>query len=139
MHQVRTKMDCEAVNLCIFCSDLVEFREKCSDANRLVSHHPTTDLLTTSSSTCRLCRVIAKPWTSSPLGGKSTTESSSPWSVEVRILESRQMPSGVFWIHSKVYFQPDKGYHILSGVLSFITCRAGGKYLDVLKLFDAIC
>jgi len=138
-HSTSDQMNVEDVDLCLFCSNLVKFREHRSNANQPVPHHPTPDLLMVSSSTCRLCRVIAIGWQKSPLSGKSTTltgstsdestiiTETSPWSVEVRILEARQMSSGAVWLHARVCFQPDEGHAILEVTLSFITCRTGGK------------
>ncbi|KAB5576375.1 heterokaryon incompatibility protein-domain-containing protein [Coniochaeta sp. 2T2.1] len=97
-------MDLEKIDICMFCSDLVIVPMEESNLPSQRPHHPTYGLLSASSRTCTLCRLIKSMWPhfASELQRRGVAHETiencqDGFMVKITVTAARRMQSGTSW------------------------------------------
>ncbi|KAI3325459.1 HET-domain-containing protein [Xylariaceae sp. AK1471] len=138
-------MDLGEVNLCSFCFALVESlcdsgfqpsprlhdqtQEPLIDSNNIRPHHQTLGPLLDSSKVCPFCQVIVSHFNDDPkfldeLSSFSDSGSTNEYIFEIRIKETRAMPSGVAWARMEAYVRSTNTIFAFLPEFTVLACRA---------------
>ena len=97
-------MDVEEIDLCAFCSDLVLAPLNETDLPSQRPHHPTYELLSSSSNTCALCRSVRSLWSNFDtdlqrrgVADETIRRRQDGMTVKITVTAARRMQSGTSW------------------------------------------
>lgn len=127
-------MDVKEADLCTFCSDLVTAPLEESNFPSQRPHHPTYGLLSASSSTCTLCRLIRSlsPHFASDLQRRGVTRETleicqDGFAVRINVTAARRMPSGISWKLVEACLVSGITPVSFCDLFTLVTCSAGGE------------